>query len=490
MAPVSKPAMNSLQAFSLSGAALLCVVAAAVSVPHERLTTTSSSSSAYADSVEATEVGRFAQAARAAAQHLRRDDGALWGARLDSGAAWVGVRGKRMYLTADPGTPGYEPTGSGLWVGDLPAGVAPANTSFQWAGRRWAMVMLPITDHHESAVRLLVHEAMHAAQPDVLPLPRYQEGGAGAELLDGPDGRTWLALELRALTRAVASRGLARRRAAEDALTFRARRYAAATPEERVRERALDVSEGLPEYTAWRLTRGSPSELATALRAGSASDRSWVRSFPYQTGPAYGALLDDLAGDGWRRRVRADGDSADLQRLLAGSLGHVRGGRVGAWLRAPAAAGDTAALARAAERAAQGYGLAEVRAAESARWAERQRMLADLRARFVDGPTLRVRSAGGLNVSFDPGRQTPLAPAGTVMGGFTWKAADGAELVAPNGALVASDWSEIRVPLPDSGLAEGPLAAPRRWTGPGGWSLSLPAGWRLTRDSAGWVARK
>ncbi|HKG94565.1 MAG TPA: hypothetical protein VKA84_21810 [Gemmatimonadaceae bacterium] len=480
--------MNSLQAFSLSGAALLCVVAAAVSVPHERFP----AAGAFADSAEAAVANRFAQAAKGAAAQLARDGGALWGVRLDTGAVWAGVRGQKMFLTADPRMPDYERAGPALWAGPLPPGVAPANTSLRWAGRRWAMVILPVPDDPTRASRLLVHEAMHAAQPAVLPSPSYAEGGAGADLLDGPEGRTWLLLEMRALTRAVASSGAARRRAAEDALTFRARRYAAALPQERERERALDVSEGLPEYTAWRLTRGTAAELAASIRAGSGSDRSWVRSFPYQTGPAYGVLLDALAGDGWRRQARdtARRESLDLQRLLAASLGAPAAGRLDAWL---CAAGDSAALARSAERAGRDYGLEEVRAAEDARWADRERTIAELRARFVDDPTLRLRPGGGVSVSFDPGRQTPLGAAGTVMGGLIWKGEDGAELLAPNGALVAAAWNELRIPLPDSAagppLAEGPLPDRRSWKGAGGWSLTLPAGWRLTRDSAGWVAR-
>jgi hypothetical protein len=166
------------------------------------------------------------------------------------------------------------------------------------------------------------------------------------------------------------------------------------------------------------------------------------------------------------------------------------------WLAA--ALGDTTAaaaaaavpepLARAADDAAARYGYAALRAAEDARWTAREREIAALRRRFVDGPTLRLRP-GALRISFDPRAQTPLGDAGTVMRGLTWKGDAGAELDAPDGALVSPDWKELRVPL--DGVtpppAAGALDTTRHWRA-AGWSLTLPPGWRLTAEGGGWVA--
>ena len=175
----------------------------------------------------------------------------------------------------------------------------------------------------------------------------------------------------------------------------------------------------------------------------------------------------------------------DLQAIAAEQLGS-RGRAVSRML----AGADSAALASAAERAGRRYGLDSLRAAEAERWAAHQRRLADLRDRFVDGPTLRLRP-GALQITLDPNRQTSLGAAGTVVGGLAWRSADGGALEAPEGALVPPDWSEIRLPLDvatASALVEGTLSAPVEARAPS-WRLTLPAGWRLSREGRDWVAR-
>ena len=425
---------------------------------------------------------RFAVLVDRARARLVADGGRLWGDRLDT-LQWMGVRDGRAWLTADPQRAGYVRRGR-LTSGPLPPGIAPANTSIAWAGRRWAMVMLPLPADSADAIPLLLHEAMHVTQPTLLPAPSYSEGGAGAALLDEPDGRTWLRLELAALARALQGDEAEARSSAADALLFRARRLRTATADERTRERALDVAEGLPEYTALRLTAGAeaPRLLARSIRQGATTERSYVRNFPYLTGPAYALLLDRFAGDGWRARVVRDSVAADLQRRLAGALG-----LDGQWMRWTAfqPADDAATLDRRARAAAVRYDLTTIERAERDRWTERQRQLADLRRRFVEAPVIRLRPAT-LRISFDPRRQSALGEVGTVMEGLTWRGDDGAELGAPDGALVAPDWSELRLPLGMVAPRAGVLAAPVEWRGDG-WTLRLPAGWRVEQDGRNWL---
>lgn len=422
----------------------------------------------------------FSVAVRGARAALHADAGRLWGARLDT-LDWLGVAGPTVHLTRDPAVPGYAAAG-GLWTGPLPAGIAPANTSIEWAGRRWAMVLLPVPSDSADAVRLLIHEASHVAQPSVLPTPAYQETAAGSALLDDEAGRLWLRLELRALAAALEATGPARARDAARALLFRARRYRDATPEERARETALDLVEGLPEYTSWRLTDGRAADVAAAVRRAD-SAASYVRAFVYATGPAYGYLLDAVAGPAWRRKARGGGD---LQRLLLAALPasppEVATALAGGALEE--AAGRR--LERAAVEAGRRFGADSIRAFETARATARRERVARLRAAFVDGPTLRIRP-GALRVSFNPSAQVPLADAGTVMPALLWKADDGAELRAPDGALVVQDWSELRVPLGSVAPTPGALAAPVEWQG-AGWVLRLPAGWVLRPAQGSWVA--
>ncbi len=425
---------------------------------------------------------RFGDAVRDARARLALDDGRLWGVRLDT-LQWIGAGDSELYFTRDPEHAGFgRDSASGVWRGPMPAGTLVANTASDLFGRRWAMVRLPLpNDDPRGVTELLIHEAWHVVQPSLLTLPAANETGAGAALLDEPEGRTWLRLEWSALTTALGVTSPAtRRRACRAALLFRARRYLVASPDERQRERVLDLSEGMAEYTGMRLAgAGGDRRLAARLRTVAGTLDSYVRAFPYQTGPAYGFLLERVLGPRWTRRLAR---TPDLQQLLAGTLGAERQ-RYLDWLKVD---GDTAALRATADREAKASGGDSVRAAEEARWQGRQARLAELRARFVTGPTLRLRPHA-LQLSFDPRGQVSLGDAGTVMANLVWKNEQGASLTAPDGALVTPDWRELRLDVADAAITEGTLRAPATWRTTN-WTLTLPAGWLLRREGAGWIA--
>jgi hypothetical protein len=432
------------------------------------------------------DVVRAARLAAEATRRMKADDGALWGRPI--AAPFFFVRGDRAYTTTDPEVPDFRPVEGGrglpegvaLWSGPLPPGVTPANTSLEWAGRGWAMLLLPLTPGDTAAIHELIHESFHVWQGTVLRLQPFNEAAPGATLLEEPAGRTWLRLEWLALADALRSPTATDAQVAR-ALLFRARRYASASADERDRERLLDLKEGLAEYTGWKLAGGGPADLLRALAAASRKP-TYVRSFAYATGPAYAALLDQRVQH-WRHDVT---ETQDLQRLLARTLDPL----TSAWTEA-ALEGSAAleAVDPRAQKEAAPLGLETIRREEDARWAQRQKLAAALRARFVDGPTLRLRP-GRFEISFDPGGNVPLGAAGTVMKKVVWRTKEGADLSAPTGALVATDWKEIRLPL-DPGRAAfpaaGTLTARRKIRGRG-WSLTLPAGWTLAQEGASWVA--
>src|ERR687891_2646693 len=79
-------------------------------------------------------------------------------------------------------------------------------------------------------------------------------------------------------------------------------------------ERALDVNEGFASYTQAVLPAQSEADaIANALDELTAAEdgESFVRTFAYASGPAYGLLLD-AAAPGWTRRIRASDDPAVL----------------------------------------------------------------------------------------------------------------------------------------------------------------------------------
>lgn len=370
-----------------------------------------------------------------------------------------------LFVTADAGfaAPG-EGVAEALVRVELPPGSPRANMSYELNGTRFAMVVLPLRGAPEARVRLLVHEAMHTLQPQHLPNAGRTEAGDGGDLLDRAAGRGWLFLELRALARAMTQSGAEARDAARDALAFRAKRDEAASATERERNLVLDLTEGLPEYTGWRLSGATPARLAARLDSAAALPISWVRGVGYATGPAYGFTLDALGITDWRARVRR-GES--LTAILAGAVG------------APDATRADARLTL--------YEGDKVLAAESARDISRERRVDSLRTRFVRAPSLRLFPRA-MRVSFDPNGQTPLGTDGTVMRGFRWAADDGAELSAPDGALVNATWSAVQVPLGDLRVPEGVLRETLELSG-AGWTLRLPAGWRMERSGNSIEAR-
>src|SRR5262249_53468844 len=135
-----------------------------------------------------------------------------------------------------------------VFVGLLPVDFPTANTATRWAGVDWTMVQWPLPVATKERARLMLHELFHRVQPPLglqVPAPPNQH-------LDSRDGRVLLQLEWRALREALKQSGDAQRSAIEDALVFRARReqlFATA----RLEERALEMNEGLAEYTGVKL---------------------------------------------------------------------------------------------------------------------------------------------------------------------------------------------------------------------------------------------
>lgn len=380
-------------------------------------------------------------------QACAAEGGQLWGASL-CGPVYVVDPGSRALLATDPDSAGTFRAAGEFWSGTLPGDIAPSNTAVSWGGRRWAMVMGPLPADSFAALSLLVHENFHRIQPDLdLPLRN-----TASPHLDTEQGRLWLRLELRALARALESRGDSARRHARNAMAFRAARRAAA-PGADTLESQLELNEGLAQYTGVRVAldamRLPDARAADIVRAGE-RPASLVRSFAYATGPALGLLLDRWAR-GWRAEARRGVDpSVLLSRALKLS--------------------DSTPSAAEQEEAAAGYGLEEVRTAERARVEAKERQLAAFRSRLIDGPVLLLRQQD-LNASFDPYTVVLLGTAGTVYPTGTFSAAWGMLTVREGGALVSPDWATVRVAAPlttDANVVEGP-----------GWSLQLAPGWMV-----------
>lgn len=380
----------------------------------------------------------------------QRDHGVLWGRTL-CGPIVVADPDTRFAVSSQLPPRGAFGRRGGVYVGRVPDSLPLSNTSLVWAGRRWATVRLPLPDDRFARTALLVHESFHRIQPAL--------GLDGTDALnahlDERNGRYWLRLELRALATALRSDGPPARRAAADAVLFRAYRWSL-YPGADTLETQLERKEGLAEYTGDKLalaaTGASLGRIAEDI-ARFESRPTYVRSLGYGTGPALGLLLDRYA-PGWRQRVARQ----SMARQLAAALRF-------ASPPSPAAAAAARARAYDGERLAQ---------EEDARESERQQRLAELRARLVAGPVLVLRQ-NQLMRAFNPNTLIPLSPEGTVYPTGSFSAEWGSMDVTAGGALVAGDYRTVRVRVPTDTAAR-PLRGE-------GWTLELAPGWHLAPGS-------
>lgn len=380
-----------------------------------------------------------------------QDGGRLWGRTLCGPMIFFDPR-TRMAVANQGDREGRLVQKGDVFAGRVPDEVNCANTAIEWAGVRWSMIFWPyLGDDRFDRDRLMTHESFHRIQNE-LGLPMSNPAN---NHLDSMPGRLWLQLEWRALAHALASKEKERRAAAEDALVFRLYRrtlFQQAATE----ERALEMNEGLAEYTGVRLSGRSEAELDAFMvgRLGRAKDRqSFTRSFAYESGPAYGLLLDG-ANSRWRNKLKA---SDDLGQLLQKSLK----------LKLPVD------LKAAAEKRAAAYDGESLRAAEEKRESERLARIKAYRAKLVEGAVLILPMTQEANYSFDPNNLVPLEGVGTIYPTMRVTDAWGILEVDGGALMTRGDNTPSRLYVP---VANDMNARPLRGAG---WTLRLDEGWTL-----------
>jgi hypothetical protein len=370
-----------------------------------------------------------------------REGGRHWGRPL-YGAMLLVDPVTRAMVANEPDSQGVLRRDGDLYVGVLPPSVNIADTPTEWEGKRWTMLRWPLPEETFTRQVKFAHELFHRIQPDVHldapDTPNLQ--------LDTLEGRVWLQLEWRALAAALVGQGAAETSAIRDAIAFRNYRHQM-FPGSAAAERNLEIAEGVPEYTG--LTAAAPDEASARWRtiaklADPDLSLTFVRSFAYTSGPAYGLLLDQRM-PGWYRKISKATDLADL---LASTVHGV----VSTKERAPF------------------YGEAAIRIAETDRARKADAEKARYRALLVDGPILTLPSAGHFAFNFNPSTLISLGDAGAVYPTFHVRDSWGV-LDVKEGVLVPSDFSGATVVAPSDTTGshlEGP-----------GWTLDLAPGWHV-----------
>ncbi len=122
----------------------------------------------------------------------------LWNKNLYGPILLVDPKTREVFAN-EPDTAGLLKYHGGTFSGVLPPNINIANTAVNFSGKRWAMLMLPLSQNKKDRINLLAHELFHTAQPSlgfVLYNPENNH-------LDQKNGRIYLRLELEALKKAV-----------------------------------------------------------------------------------------------------------------------------------------------------------------------------------------------------------------------------------------------------------------------------------------------
>ncbi len=383
-------------------------------------------------------------------QSSDRDGGKTWGLALYGPMLFVDPASGNIVANQADLEHKLSPQ-DGVFVGTLPKEINAANTAFDWAGVHWTMVMWPVSDFRQPRERLLLHECFHRLQ-DKLGLPAKD---AVNSHLDALNGRIWIQMEWRALERALRQAGSARQAAIADALLFRAYRRSL-FPDSARNENALELNEGLAEYTGVKLSSADLPEAvvrADLILRQARNNPTFARSFAYVSGPAYGALLD-LTGRPWRASVKP---STDLGLLLQ------RQYRI-----------TTRASEAAARAAASRYEGEEIITLETRQEQSRSRQIAEAKKKFLDGPVLILSLSDDVKYSYDPNNVIGIDASNTIYP--TMRLVDvWGVLTVTNGAWLeraaTGNLIRARIPAP-SDLSARPLKGE-------GWSLELTNGWEV-----------
>lgn len=374
------------------------------------------------------------------------DGGKLWGTSLEGPLLFVEPRSRKV-AASQADAEGLLKAEGDVFVGTLPSNVPVANTAYKWAGVTWIMIMWPFPKDVRDQLVLLMHEPFHRAQTQI----GFPMTGPRNSHLDQADGRYWLRLEWKALSKAMETEGEPRLQAIKDALLFRAVRRAR-FPEARIEEGQLEMHEGLANYTGVALSGMNSKEqhaYLIDLLAKAKNRPSFTRSFAYISGPAYGILLDDVDPQ-WRKYLKASDDLGEL-------------------IRARYKLADPGDSKKLAEERAGLYEGKELWTEEEARRVAYEAKVNRYRELLVDKPVLVIPLVK-MQTSFNPNNVMPVEKLGTIYEAIkiidVW-----GTITVSKGALISNDYKKLTVSAPSKREGQ-PLQGE-------GWTMELKPGWEL-----------
>jgi hypothetical protein len=374
----------------------------------------------------------------------------LWNKNLYGSILLVDPKTRQVYSN-EPNADNSLQLQNKVYTGQLPDSMNIANTSLQWSGKSWAMIMLPLPENHYERVNLLAHELFHRAQPSL----GFVQSNKESNHLDQKDGRIYLRLELEALKKAINSDSEKKRKIhLANAFIFRKYRNTL-FPNSATFENQLELNEGIAEYTGFMISSRNKKQAKKHFISSIDtffSNPTYVRSFAYHTVPVYGYLLS-LKNNFWNQKVSANTNITDFFIKKFDIIIPVN-------------------LKAAAEKNSNHYNGALIFKEEQVRENKIKKQIIEYQSKFIEQPHLEINFEK-MNVSFDPRNILPIADKGTVYPNIRVTDNWGI-LEVKNGALMSPDWSKISVSMPtktEEQKVEGD-----------GWTLLLKDRYTIKKD--------
>jgi hypothetical protein len=378
------------------------------------------------------------------------DNGNLWGIKLYGPMLFVNPA-TRFIIANEPDNENYLEKKGEAYCGTLPKEVNIANTSLDWKGKKWTMVILPLPSNKLERTSLMMHELFHRIQGKL----NLLQFNTPCNHLDQKDARILLRLEWQELVLAFKTEKQERLIHIKNALTLNKYRKALYSGADTL-ESQMELNEGLAEYTGLKLSR-EPVDTIINFEAQKINMAdiipSFVRSFAYISGPLYCFLLDE-SGVQWRNKITS---KTKLTDLLTNAY-------------AIKLSNDSLKEVHELKGYDKYFGIVKF---ENERELKRQEQITRLKDKFINKPVIIIHLQN-MNIQFDPRNLIPIENIGTVYPNLRITDNWGI-LNVTNEALLSSDWQSIWISLPDNFIDQmisGNIKSPD-------WVLELKKGWSL-----------
>nr|NQU92540.1 hypothetical protein [Bacteroidota bacterium] len=382
------------------------------------------------------------------------DDGEKWGLLIDG--PFVFVEKETRFGVANQPVPVESWTNDqDIWYGQMPDKMGFANTSFDWEGNAWSMVVFShLSDEPKERACLMMHELFHQFQSEIGLQPEYEKGNHLSE----KEARIWIQLEWNALLEACHNTDQPRKKAITDAIAFRKHRFNL-YPDAQLNEAGKEIKEGTAEYTGMTMCGFTWDEkLAFMQEKIDSLTNTMVWTFAYITGPLYGFLLDEQI-PGWTRNIES---TSEMATILAEAY-EIDNFNT-----------DEQDLIASAKK----YGYNEIIEKENTRAVQIEEVMKNYRTAFSEKPVLFFPNKK-MKIQFDPRRMYPIEGIGSLYQVITALAEWGKLEVSDYGAVVLEGWKGLLLPVGEGWSPENPVSTKD-------WTLTMDDDYHIISDDDNW----